>query len=107
MSSFEDYDDFDDFDDFDDMSKANGTLSLLGDWTQEAIDGLNAVLKVWAVFQHNPGICAEGNASLEKRTLKFTCQGVWPVSFIPGCFELHLNKPLNLNTLIRDYIKKP
>lgn len=60
-----------------------------------------------AVFQHNPGICAEGNASLEKRTLKFTCQGVWPVSFIPGCFELHLNKPLNLNTLIRDYIKKP
>lgn len=57
---------------FDDMSEANGTLTLLGDWTQEAINGLNAVLKVWALFEDHLGICAKEEASLEKNAEEVT-----------------------------------
>ena len=58
------------------ISSAYGTLTLKGDWNQEAIDLFQKVLNCWS-FHGEYGLEADGLLSLDQRQTTFEGTGRW------------------------------
>lgn len=59
-------------------STANGTLTLVGPWTESDIDALTPLLKIWESFEY--GLFCSGPLSLENRSVGFQGIGRWNFS---------------------------